>query len=45
MFTRNRRDFKEIKRLKVRGKENIYYVYSKSKKVGYFILILDKLNF
>lgn len=30
--------------MQVKGKENIYYVYSKSKKTGEFILMSDKLN-
>ena len=31
--------------MRVKGKENIYYVYSKSNKAGDPILITDKLNF
>ena len=31
--------------LQEKGKENTYYVYSKSKKAGEFMLISDKLNF
>ena len=31
--------------MRVKGKENIYYVYSKSNKAADSILISDKLNF
>lgn len=45
MFTGDTGDFKDTNRLQVKREGNIYYVYSKSKKAGEFILISDKLNF